>query len=82
MSRIEELADRVERLLLRHDELQRTNVLLREQLAAATHERDNLRSRLNAARQRIDVLLERLPHEPPTPAAEVPVDGAAGRSPT
>jgi len=28
------------------------------------HERDNLRSRLNAARSRIDVLLERLPHEP------------------
>ena len=34
MSQIEELADRVERLLLRHEELQRTNALLREQLAA------------------------------------------------
>jgi cell division protein ZapA len=50
MSQIEELADRVERLLLRHEEVQRTNVLLREQLAAVAHERDNLRSRLNAAR--------------------------------
>ena len=29
MSQIEELADRVERLLLRHEEVQRTNVLLR-----------------------------------------------------
>jgi cell division protein ZapB len=64
MSRIEELAERVERLLLRHEEVQRTNALLLEQLGAVTHERDNLRSRLNAARSRIDVLLERLPREP------------------
>ena len=64
MSTIEELAERVERLLLRHEELRRTNGLLREQLAAVTGERDNLRSRLNAARSRIDVLLERLPREP------------------
>ena len=61
MSKIEELAERVERLLLRHGELQRTNVLLQEQLVTVTHERDNLRSRLNAARSRIDTLLERLP---------------------
>jgi cell division protein ZapB len=64
MSQIEELAERVERLLLRHEEVRRTNALLQEQLAAVTHERDNLRSRLNAARSRIDVLLERLPREP------------------
>ena len=63
MSKIEELADRVERLLLRHEELQRTAVLLEQQLATVTHERDSLRSRLNAARSRIDALLERLPHE-------------------
>lgn len=61
MSKIEELADRVERLLLRHAELQRTSTLLEQQLASVTHERDNLRSRLNAARSRIDALLERLP---------------------
>ncbi len=64
MSQIEELADRVERLLLRHEELQRTNALLEAELASAASERDNLRSRLNAARSRIDVLLERLPREP------------------
>jgi chromosome segregation ATPase len=64
MSKIEERADRVERLLLRHGELQRTNALLQQQLTAVTHERDNLRSRLNAARNRIDVLLERLPRDP------------------
>lgn len=63
MSQIEELADRVERLLLRHEEVQRTNALLRDQLAAVAHERDNLRSRLNAARSRIDVLLDRLPRD-------------------
>ncbi len=63
MSKIEELADRVERLLVRHQELQRSQTSLREQLAAMTRERDSLRSRLNAARSRIDVLLERLPHE-------------------
>jgi uncharacterized protein (TIGR02449 family) len=64
MATIEELADRVERLLLRHEELQRTNALLTAQLGAVTSERDNLRSRLNAARSRIDVLLQRLPREP------------------
>jgi cell division protein ZapB len=61
MSKIEQLADRVDRLLLRHDELQRTNALLTQQVADLAHERDNLRSRLNAARSRIDALLERLP---------------------
>ena len=64
MSKIDELAERVERLLLRHGELQRTNALLQQQLNAVTHERDNPRSRLNASRSRIDVLLERLPRDP------------------
>ena len=77
MSKIEELADRVERLLLRHGELQRTQLLLQQQLTAVTHERDNLRSRLNAARNRIDVLLERLPQEPVADAsATIAVDAA------
>ena len=61
MSKIEELAERVERLLLRHEELQRTNALLTQQLGGVVAERDNLRSRLSAARARIDALLERLP---------------------
>lgn len=64
MATVEDLADRVERLLLRHEELRRTSALLEQQLASATHERDSLRSRLNAARSRIDALLERLPVEP------------------
>ncbi|HEY2561966.1 MAG TPA: DUF904 domain-containing protein [Caldimonas sp.] len=66
MATIEDLADRVERLLLRHEEVQRTNALLAAQLGAVTNERDNLRSRLNAAKSRIDVLLQRLPREPLT----------------
>ena len=63
MSKIEELAERVERLLLRHEEVKRTNTLLEQQVAAITAERDSLRSRLNAARGRIDALLERLPSD-------------------
>lgn len=61
MSTLEDLAERVERLLLRHEELQRTNALLEQQLTAVAAERDNLRSRLAAARARIDALIERLP---------------------
>ena len=60
-SMIEPLAERVDRVLLRHAELQRTNALLAEQVAALTHERDSLRSRLQAARARVDALIERLP---------------------
>jgi cell division protein ZapB len=48
MPKLEDLADRVERLVLRHEELKRTNSLLEQQLAAMTSER-------------IDVLLQRLP---------------------
>lgn len=69
MSKIEELAERVERLLLRHEEIKRTTTLLEEQLAAVTHERDHLRSRLNIARSRIDALLDRLPSDSSQKAA-------------
>ena len=72
MATIEELAERVERLLLRHQELQRTHALTLEQLAAVTLERDSLRSRLTAARQRVDALLDRLP------AAEAPAGATTG----
>jgi len=63
MAKIEELADRVERLLLRYGELVRTQQLVEAQLASVTQERDSLKSRLNAARSRIDALLDRLPTE-------------------
>ena len=60
-SHSDQLAERVERLLVRYDELQRTNALLAQQVEVLTHERDSLRSRLSAARSRVDALLERLP---------------------
>ena len=63
MSTLEDLADRVERLLLRHQELRRAQALLEQQVSSLTHERDSLRSRLSAARSRIDALLDRLPAE-------------------
>jgi hypothetical protein len=68
MGKLEELADRVERLLLRHEELQRTNALLAREVAALTQERENLKARLTTARHRIDALLDRLPAEPVGPA--------------
>ena len=70
MSRLDDLAERIERLVLRHEELQRTRSLLETQLSSVTSERDGLRSRLAAARGRIDALLDRLPAEPTSPAAE------------
>ena len=66
---LQQITDRVERLLVRHQELQRTNDLLKQQVAQLTQERDALKGRLQTARQRIDALLERLPEEPTDTAA-------------
>ncbi len=63
MAKLDVLAERVDRLVLRHQELKRTGALIEQQLVAVTAERDSLRSRLAAARARIDALLERLPVE-------------------
>ena len=60
-SQIDQIADRVERLLVRYEELQRANALLGAQVESLTQERDSLKSRLGAARARVDALLERLP---------------------
>ena len=60
-SQIDQITERVERLLVRYDELQRTNALLSAQVQSLTQERDSLKSRLGAARSRVDALLERLP---------------------
>jgi chaperonin cofactor prefoldin len=48
---------------LRYEELRRTNELLITQVETLSHERDSLKSRLQAARTRIDGLLDRLPVE-------------------
>lgn len=61
MATLDDLASRVDRLIVRHEELQRTNALLREQVAEMARERDSLKSRLSAARARVDALLLRLP---------------------
>jgi cell division protein ZapB len=58
---IDQIAERVERLLLRHEELKRTNALLYKEIETLTQERDSLKSRLSAARARVDALLARLP---------------------
>ena len=63
-NQIDLIAERVERLLVRYAELQRTNALLTQQVDALTQERDTLKSRLGAARARVDALLDRLPEAP------------------
>jgi uncharacterized protein (TIGR02449 family) len=63
MSDLRDLAERIDRLVLRHEELKRTNALLEQEVSAVGAERDSLRARLAAARSRIDALLERLPTE-------------------
>ena len=63
-SPIDQIAERVERLLVRHEEVQRTNALLQQRLEVLTRERDALKARLATARSRIEALLERLPAEP------------------
>jgi cell division protein ZapB len=67
---IDQIAERVERLLVRYAELQRTNALLTNQVDALTHERDSLKSRLSAARARVDALLDRLPQASPVQKEE------------
>ena len=60
-AQIDQIATRVERLLVRYQELQRINALLSAQVETLVQERDSLKSRLGAARARVDALLERLP---------------------
>ena len=81
MSRLPDLADRIERLVLRHDELKRTNTLLEQQLRTVTDERDNLRSRLAAARLRIDTLIDRLPSDVPAGHDDDAASGTTQGSP-
>ena len=72
-AKFEDLAERVDRLVVRHQELKRTSGLIAQQLVSVTNERDSLRSRLAAARSRVDALLARLPAES---ALEIGEDGA------
>ena len=58
---INEIAARIDRLLARHEELQRTNALLQQQLQQVTQERDQLSTKCQLVKQRLDGLIERLP---------------------
>jgi cell division septum initiation protein DivIVA len=66
---LEQITERVERLLLRHEELLRTNELLAEQLRQLGEERDGLRLKLQTALERIDAVLAQIP-----PATEAPLE--------
>ena len=79
LTSLDQIAERVDRLLLRYEELQRTNALLADEISVLSQERDSLKSRLGAARARVDALLERLPenasvksHSAPAGAANLP----------
>ena len=72
---IDQITERVGQLLLRYEELQRFNQQLGEQVSVLAQERDSLRSRLSAARARVDALIERLP-EATDPVASPLVDPA------
>ncbi len=61
MPKLEDLARRVEHLLVRHAELQRTQQLLQQQVQDLSAERDALRNRLSTARARLDTLISRVP---------------------
>ena len=69
VAQMDQLTQRVERLLLRYEELTRTNQLLQRQVSDLELERDGLLARLSTARQRVDSLLERLPDGTPTHGA-------------
>lgn len=75
---LDQIAERVERLLLRHRELQRTNSLLNAKVESLTQERDSFKSRLGAARARVDALLDRLPN--PEAASTEPNGSVSGNS--
>ena len=65
LSPIDQITERVELLMARHAQLQRSNALLAQQVAALSMERDSLQSRLRAAKKRAD-----LPAALPEPASE------------
>lgn len=61
MADLTAIVERVDKLLLRHEELKRTNELLQREIDVLALERDALKGRLHTARARIDALVERLP---------------------
>ena len=60
---IDLIVERAERLLVRHEEIQRTHALLASELKQVRAERDVLKSRMDTAKARLDELLAQLPPE-------------------
>ncbi|WP_312564533.1 DUF904 domain-containing protein [Comamonas sp.] len=58
---LDPVAERVELLLTKYEALVQANRQLTEEVEALHKERDSLKSRLKAARARVDDLIERLP---------------------
>jgi len=75
-AQIGQISERVEHLLQRHESLLRANAELGQQVSALTHERDSLKSRLSAARARVDALIERLPESADATHVNSPVSPA------
>ncbi len=71
-SPIDQLAERVERLLQQHEQIKHANTLLTQEVLALAQERDSLKSRLQAARARVDALLDRLPANQPAMDDDTP----------
>jgi cell division protein ZapB len=64
---LDPIVGRVDRLLQHHIALEQMNRQLADEVQALQQERDLLRSRLKAARARVDALIERLPVNQETP---------------
>ena len=75
-AQIGQITERVELLVLRYEALLHTNAQMGEQVSALTQERDSLKSRLSAARARVDALIDRLPENPDAAVAPIPVSPA------
>lgn len=69
-SLIDQITERFEQLLARHEELRQVNARLSAEVEALTQERDRLKARMTAARERIDALLDLLPDSAESPLAE------------
>jgi len=67
---LQALSERVERLLLRHAELQRAYALLQQERDTVANERDVLRSGVTAARRRLDSLNDRVPADGNVPGEQ------------
>ena len=62
-SQLEALEAKIEQVVALVHQLRAENEVLRNQMAAAEGERLQLRQKMNAARDRLEVLMEKLPED-------------------